>query len=96
MKEYREYKAKAEGYKSLMVLGLMFGFFGAIGRIVNPFFFLLLPFGILLIIVGIIGYAYYISKYSAYAASTRRYCKFCGAELSPHSIFCPVCGRAQE
>jgi len=89
----KEYRAKAEGYKGLIIVGLIFGFFGAIGWIVNPFFYLLLPFGILLIIVSIIGYAYYISKYEA---SIRQYCKFCGAELSLDSRFCPVCGRAQE
>jgi len=88
-----EYKAKAEGYKGLMKVGLLFAFFGGIGWIVIPFFYLLFPFGILLFIVGIIGYAYYISKYEALKYP---YCKFCGVKLPLDSKFCPMCGRAQE
>jgi hypothetical protein len=87
-----EYKAKAEGYKALFIVGALFGLFGAISWILNPFFYLLVPLGILLILIGLIGYAYYSAKYGALI---RTRCRFCGAEMPENVKFCPRCGRCQ-
>jgi uncharacterized membrane protein len=83
----KEYKAKAEGYKSLIIIGIVF--FG-IGIFI-PVFGLFTLIGIILIIVGVIGLAYYDAK-----EKSLKYCKYCGEEIPYDAMFCPKCGKAQK
>jgi hypothetical protein len=87
-----EYKAKAEGYKQLIVAGLMMFGFGMLGWPINPFFILVAPFGFLVTLIGMIGYAYYEGKYRSFS---RIRCRFCGGEIPENARFCPECGRSQ-
>lgn|GEM_PF-7027333 len=84
----KEYKAKAEGYKSLIIVGLIFY---AMGVLIPSTFGLIAPFGIILFIVGIIGFAYYGAK-----EGSLKYCKYCGEEIPYDAMFCPKCGRGQK
>jgi hypothetical protein len=87
-----EYKAKAEGYKQLIVFGLIMFGLGMLSWPINPFFFLFAPFGFLVALFGMINYYYYEGKYRSFS---RIRCRFCGGELPENAKFCPECGRSQ-
>ena len=69
--------------------------FGLFGWNVDPFYYLLVPFGFLLMMFGIVGNAYYQFKYEALKSLEAINCRFCGIRIPPDSKFCPMCGGAQ-
>jgi hypothetical membrane protein len=90
----KEYKAKAEEYELLFIIGFVFFLIG----IFKSGFVLFTLIGIILIIVGIIGLAYYSAKEAYYGAKEKslKYCKYCGEEIPYDAMFCPKCGREQK
>lgn len=88
----REYKAKAEGYKQLMITGIFLSGLGLLGSVFLPYLIVFFIFGIFAFLVGLMGYAYYSGKYEAL---TRTQCRFCGAEIPEGIKFCPRCGKSQ-